>query len=571
MGDPKMKLSSNALKVLRERYLLKDRNRRIIETPDHLFRRVANAITKNKKQAKEFYGVMSRLEFVPNTPTLMNAGTDIGQLSACFVLPVEDSLESIYTTLKNSALIHQSGGGTGFDFSRLRPEGDTVFSTKGTSSGPVSFISIFDKSTDVIKQGGKRRGANQGILRIDHPDIVEFIKIKSTNPSSFRNFNLTVAITDRFMKAVKANRNYDLINPRNRKTVKRVNAKKIFNLIVDSAWRCGDPCLIFIDEINRRNPTPALGRLEATNPCAELPLLPYESCNLGAINLSKVVENKEIDWEKLRRLVQSGVTFLDNVVDKNKYPLKEIRDITLANRKIGLGVMGFADMLVLLGIPYNTEEAVSLGEKIMKFIKTESKNQSVKLAGKYRNFPNFRKSIWARKYRKMRNATTNCLQPTGTVSIIAGCSSSIEHIFGIAFVRHVLAGKNLVDVNPLFRKTARERGFYTKNLIYRIVRRGTIQGIKEIPEDVRKVFVCAHDIKPEWHITMQAAFQKHIDNAVSKTVNLPHNASRKDVEKAFLLAYRLKCKGITVYRDRSKKEQVLSLGVKECPKGICPV
>ncbi|HLC98427.1 MAG TPA: adenosylcobalamin-dependent ribonucleoside-diphosphate reductase [Candidatus Nanoarchaeia archaeon] len=571
MGDPKMKLSSNALKVLRERYLLKDRNRRIIETPDHLFRRVANAITKNKKQAKEFYGVMSRLEFVPNTPTLMNAGTDIGQLSACFVLPVEDSLESIYTTLKNSALIHQSGGGTGFDFSRLRPEGDTVFSTKGTSSGPVSFISIFDKSTDVIKQGGKRRGANQGILRIDHPDIVEFIKIKSTNPSSFRNFNLTVAITDRFMKAVKANRNYDLINPRNRKTVKRVNAKKIFNLIVDSAWRCGDPCLIFIDEINRRNPTPALGRLEATNPCAELPLLPYESCNLGAINLSKVVENKEIDWEKLRRLVQTGVTFLDNVVDKNKYPLKEIRDITLANRKIGLGVMGFADMLVLLGIPYNTEEAVSLGEKIMKFIKTESKNQSAKLAGKYRNFPNFRKSIWARKYRKMRNATTNCLQPTGTVSIIAGCSSSIEPIFGIAFVRHVLAGKNLVDVNPLFRKTARERGFYTKNLIYRIVRRGTIQGIKEIPEDVRKVFVCAHDIKPEWHITMQAAFQKHIDNAVSKTVNLHHNASRKDVEKAFLLAYRLKCKGITVYRDRSKKEQVLSLGVKECPKGICPV
>ena len=566
-----MKLSSNALKVLRERYLLKDRNRRIIETPDHLFRRVANAITKNKKQAKEFYGVMSRLEFVPNTPTLMNAGTDIGQLSACFVLPVEDSLESIYTTLKNSALIHQSGGGTGFDFSRLRPEGDTVFSTKGTSSGPVSFISIFDKSTDVIKQGGKRRGANQGILRIDHPDIVEFIKIKSTNPSSFRNFNLTVAITDRFMKAVKANRNYDLINPRNRKTVKRVNAKKIFNLIVDSAWRCGDPCLIFIDEINRRNPTPALGRLEATNPCAELPLLPYESCNLGAINLSKVVENKEIDWEKLRRLVQTGVTFLDNVVDKNKYPLKEIRDITLANRKIGLGVMGFADMLVLLGIPYNTEEAVSLGEKIMKFIKTESKNQSAKLAGKYRNFPNFRKSIWARKYRKMRNATTNCLQPTGTVSIIAGCSSSIEPIFGIAFVRHVLAGKNLVDVNPLFRKTARERGFYTKNLIYRIVRRGTIQGIKEIPEDVRKVFVCAHDIKPEWHITMQAAFQKHIDNAVSKTVNLHHNASRKDVEKAFLLAYRLKCKGITVYRDRSKKEQVLSLGVKECPKGICPV
>ena len=566
-----MKLSSNALKVLRERYLLKDRNRRIIETPDHLFRRVANAITKNKKQAKEFYGVMSRLEFVPNTPTLMNAGTDIGQLSACFVLPVEDSLESIYTTLKNSALIHQSGGGTGFDFSRLRPEGDTVFSTKGTSSGPVSFISIFDKSTDVIKQGGKRRGANQGILRIDHPDIVEFIKIKSTNPSSFRNFNLTVAITDRFMKAVKANRNYDLINPRNRKTVKRVNAKKIFNLIVDSAWRCGDPCLIFIDEINRRNPTPALGRLEATNPCAELPLLPYESCNLGAINLSKVVENRKIDWEKLRRLVQTGVTFLDNVVDKNKYPLKEIRDITLANRKIGLGVMGFADMLVLLGIPYNTKEAVSLGEKIMKFIKTESKNQSAKLAGKYRNFPNFRKSIWARKYRKMRNATTNCLQPTGTVSIIADCSSSIEPIFGIAFVRHVLAGKGLVDVNPLFRKTAKKRGFYTKNIIYKIVRRGTIQGMKEVPADVRKVFVCAHDIKPEWHITMQAAFQKHIDNAVSKTVNLPHNASRKDVEKAFLLAYRQKCKGITVYRDRSKKEQVLSLGVKECPKGICPV
>ncbi len=568
------RLSTNSRKVLKERYLLRDRKRRVRETPDQLFRRVAKAVAETKKQEKEFYDAMSQLEFLPNTPTLMNAGTSLGQLSACFVLPIEDSLESIYETLKHSAMIHQTGGGTGFDFSRLRQEGDTVMSTKGASSGPVSFMSLFDRSTDIIKQGGKRRGANQGILRVDHPDIEKFIMIKSRDPVAMKNFNLSVGITDRFMKAVKAGKSFSLVSPRTGKTAKKVNAGKLFRSIAESAWKCGDPCLIFIDEINRKNPTPGVGRIEATNPCAELPLLPYESCNLGAINLSKVLKKGErnkysIDWQKLKRLVKLGITFLDNVIDRNKYPLEEIRKMTLANRRIGMGVMGFADMLIMLRIPYDSDEAVSTGENIMKFIKEESKSQSERIAEKKGSFPNFSRSIW-KKHRRMRNATTNSLQPTGTVSIIADCSFSIEPIFGVAFVRHVLDGKDLVDVNPLFRKTAKERGFYSRDLIYRIARKGTLRGIREVPPDIRKLFATAHDISPEQHVKMQAAFQKHTDNAVSKTINMKSTATKKDVEKAFMLAYDSKCKGITVYRDRSRKEQVLSLGVKKCPSGICP-
>lgn len=566
-----MKLSGNAAKVLRERYLLRDSSGKVAETPEQMFRRVARAIACSREEEEQFYNAMSSLEFLPNTPTLMNAGTGIGQLSACFALPIEDSIESVYATLKNAALIHQSGGGTGFDFSRIRPKGDLVMSTKGVASGPISFITLFDKSTEIMKQGGKRRGANQGILRIDHPDIEEFIRIKSENPDAIKNFNLSVAITDGFMKAVESGSGYNLINPRTGEPVKKESAGRMFDLIVDCAWKCGDPCIIFIDEINRHNPTPAAGSLDATNPCAELPLLPYESCNLGAINLSKAVKGKGVDWEKLKRLVHLGIKFLDSVIEKNRFPLNETRKITLANRKIGLGVMGFADMLVILGIPYNSEEAVAMGGRVMKFIRDESKKASAALAMKYGSFPNFRKSIWAKSYSRMRNATTNCLQPTGTVSIIAECSSSIEPIFGIAFVRNVLGGKSLVEVNPLFRKVAREKGFYTNELIYKIVKKGTLSGIKEVPESARKVFVCAHDIGYEWHIRMQAAFQEHTDNAVSKTVNLPHSATRNDVRKAFMLAYRLKCKGITVYRDRSKGEQVLNLGVKECPKNICPL
>ncbi len=561
-----LKLSLNAVQVLEKRYLLKDEQGKVVESPAGLFRRVARVIASVDKLYDKnadtetigdaFYGMMSRLEFLPNSPTLMNAGTDIGQLSACFVLPVGDSIEEIFDALKYMALIHKSGGGTGFSFSRLRPNGDIVGSTKGVASGPVSFMRIFDVATDVIKQGGRRRGANMGILRVDHPDIIEFISAKEKE-GMFNNFNISVGVTDAFMEAVRNDDFYELINPRTGRPVKKVRAAGVFNAIVASAWRTGDPGLIFLDEINRHNPTPHVGQIESTNPCGEVPLLPYESCNLGSINLSKMVENGDIDWEKLRSVVRLAVHFLDNVIDANVYPLPQVEKATKANRKIGLGVMGFAEMLIQLNIPYDSNEALGVAEKVMSFISKEALKRSEELALERGVFPNFEGSIWKeRGYKALRNATLTSIAPTGSLSIIAGTSSGIEPLFAISFVRNVI-GTQLFETNLLFEKIAKDRGFYSTELMTEIARKGSIQGIEGIPEDVRRIFVTALDIAPEWHVRMQAAFQKHVDNAVSKTVNLPQDATLDDVYQIYWLAYELKCKGITVFRYGSRRKQVL--------------
>lgn len=522
-------LSKNALRVLEKRYLLKDEKGRIIETPDKMFKRVAKHVSKgDKKLEKKFYEVMKNLEFLPNSPTLMNAGTKVGQLSACFVLPIEDSLESIFSTLKSAALIHQSGGGTGFNFSRIRPKGDIVKSTKGAASGPLSFMEVYDKTTYVIRQGGKRRGANIGILDIDHPDIIDFIRSKEKE-GSFANFNISVAVTDKFMKAVQENKNFELINPRTKKAVKKINAKTLFDILVEMAWKTGDPGIIFIDEINRKSPLNKIGKIESTNPCGEVPLLPYESCNLGSINLTKVVSQGKINYDKLKKVVYTAVNFLDNVIDVNKYPLPEIEKITKANRKIGLGIMGFADMLIMLGIRYDSDKALKIADELMRFISENAVKASVELGGKKGSFPNFKKSEWAKKYKTIRNATLTSIAPTGSISIIADCSSGIEPLFAAKFARLSL-GKEVLYENPLLKK-------YDKDL-----------------------FVTAHEIAPEQHVKIQAIFQKYTDNGVSKTVNLKENASKEDVKKIFLLAYKLKCKGITVYREGSKKQQVLNIG-----------
>ncbi|RLI21159.1 adenosylcobalamin-dependent ribonucleoside-diphosphate reductase, partial [Candidatus Bathyarchaeota archaeon] len=481
LGIEEPKLTVNALKVLRERYLLKNEKGEIIETPAQMFMRVAKAIARvdrkyggdPRESREKFYRMMARLEFLPNSPTLFNAGTRLGQLSACFVLPVEDSLKSIFKAVMNMALIEQSGGGVGFDFSKLRPKGDIVKSTKGVASGPVSFMRVFDVATDVIKAGGKRRGAMMGVLRVDHPDIIEFITAKQ-KPGVLSNFNISVAIPDEFMEKVKNNEDYWLINPRNNEKVKRLNAREVWNLIAESAWKSGDPGVIFIDEVNRHNPTPAIGRIEATNPCGEQPLLPYESCNLGSINLSRMVEDGEINWEKLRETVRNAVHFLDNVIDANKFPLKEIERMTKANRKIGLGVMGFADMLIKLGIPYNSEKALSLAEHLMKFITEEARKKSVELGEERGPFPNFDKSVWKDKYHAMRNATVTTIAPTGSISIIAGCSSGIEPLFAISFIRNVLGGKRLFEINPLFELVAKERGFYNAKLLEEVAKTGSV-------------------------------------------------------------------------------------------------
>lgn len=563
-------LSRNALKVLEKRYLLRNEKRNLIEAPSQMFRRVANAVAraeqfydqsiKTKQISDEFYRIMSNLEFLPNSPTLMNAGTRLGQLSACFVLPVEDSLSGILRPIEYVGLIQQSGGGIGFSFSNLRPRGDIVKSTMGDASGPVSFMRIYDAATDVIKQGGRRRGATMGILRVDHPDIEDFIAAKS-DKISLTNFNLSVAVTDDFMRKVKRDEEYDLINPRTKKPQGSLPAREVFRLIVTQAWKTGDPGMVFIDEINRHNPTPHIGEIESTNPCGEQPLLPYESCNLGSIDVSKFVKNNKIDWYRLRETVRLAVRFLDDVIDVNKYPLPEIGEMTKKNRKIGLGVMGFADMLIKLGIPYNSNQAVTDAEELMEFITEETRYMSVELAHSKGSFSNFKGSIWEKRgFNGIRNATITTIAPTGTISIIAGCSSGIEPLFAVVYVRNVLNGTRMLEVHPIFEKTARGRGFYTEDLIMRIAKTGSIQNFEEIPEDVRKIFVTSHDIAPEWHVKMQAAFQRHCDNAVSKTVNLPHNATPKDVEGVFKLAYRLRCKGITVYRYGSKEQQVLQYG-----------
>ena len=570
-----LKLPLNTLLVLKNRYLLKDDDRNVIETPRKLFQRVARAVSeaeanfKSKRSREEVeetsLKMMTALEFLPNSPTLMNANTSLGQLSACFVLPVEDSMEGIFKALTSMAVIHQTGGGTGFDFSRLRPEGDLVSTTKGEASGPVSFMSIFNQATGVIVQGGRRRGANMGILRCDHPDVMDFIEAK-LEENAFSNFNLSVGVTDKFMEAAKKDETFDLINPRTKKKVKSVKAKSLFDLIVYSAWRSGDPGLVFLDEINRRNPIPELGRIEATNPCGEIPLLPFESCNLGSINLSKYVSNGSLDWEGLRERIHWGVRFLDNVIEVNKYPLPQIKKMTFANRKIGLGVMGFADMLIKLAIPYTDEKAVKLASQIMKFFHRESLQASQALAQERGVFPNYKKSNYPQKNLKLRNATLNTVAPTGTISIIAGCSSGIEPLFALSYVRNVLSGTRLFETHPLFEREMRQQGLYTKELMAKVGKFGTIQNIEEIPADLRKIYVTAFDVPPSQHLRIQSAFQRYTDNSVSKTINLPPEASAEEVKDIYFLAYELKCKGITVYRYGTKKEQVLSFNVRMAEK-----
>lgn len=564
-----LKLSVNAAKVMEQRYLLKDEAGQILETPRELFRRVAHAVAGVERRfdgaadtgslEEAFYGLMSNLEFLPNSPTLMNAGTPLGQLSACFVIPVEDSIIDIFEALRHMAVIHQSGGGTGFSFGHLRPQGDVVRSTKGIASGPVSFMGIFDTATEVIRQGGRRRGANMGVLRADHPDIMEFILSKDDR-TSLQNFNISVGVTDEFMQAVSSGETQPLTNPRTGKNSGSIQADKLFDAITYQAWRTGDPGMIFLDRINRDNPTPQLGTIEATNPCGELPLLPYESCNLGSINLSRIVSGNRIDWTKLGRVVNLTVHFLDNVIEANEFPIAEIEKKTKGNRKIGLGVMGFADALTELGIPYDSEEALEMAGDIIGFICQEAHKASEKLASQRGSFPGFQGSIYDRPGKpRVRNATVLSIAPTGTISILAGCSSGIEPIFALSFVRNVMEGTQLLEVNPRFEQIARERGISSQELMEKVAERGTVNDVDGIPDEVRRIFVTHWDIDPRWHVRMQAAFQKYVDNSVSKTVNLPAEATVEDVRQAFLLAYELGCKGITVYRYASKKRQVLYL------------
>ncbi|MGI6174675.1 MAG: vitamin B12-dependent ribonucleotide reductase [Christensenellales bacterium] len=572
-----MAFSKNAQTVLQRRYLSKDIEGNTIETIDDMFERVAACIADvdRKYDAKadveglkaRFKDLMLAQKFMPNSPTLMNAGKPLGQLSACFVLPVGDSMEEIFDALKNAALIHKSGGGTGFSFSRIRPAGSSVRSTGGVASGPISFMKVFNAATEAVKQGGTRRGANMGILRVDHPDIMDFITCKKGN-SDITNFNISVGVTEKFMQAARKNEEYDLINPVNGHIEGRLNAREVYDLIVDMAWSNGEPGIIFLDRLNKDNMTPALGDIESTNPCGEQPLLPYESCNLGSVNLANMIKKQDkgfiVDYDELGRVVDLAVHFLDNVIDANKYPLQEIEDMTKNTRKIGLGVMGFADLLFCLGIPYNSEEAIQIGEKIMGFIQARAHSASEKLAISRGAFPAFEGSILS-KEKPLRNATSTTIAPTGTISIICGASSGIEPLFAISFVRNVMDDDELAEVHPYFEAVAKEQGFYSKELMRRIAEEGTLAHIEEIPQGIREVFVTSHDITPEYHIRMQAAFQKYTDNAVSKTVNFPNSATREDVKTVYDLAFDSGCKGVTIYRDGSRDVQVLYTGKKEEP------
>jgi len=573
MGENTISLTPNARLVLGKRYLKKDAAGNPIETPEDMFRRIAKNVASADliydKRAdivsieEQFYDLLINLLFMPNSPTLMNAGRDLQQLFGCFVLPVEDSIENIFETVKQAAIIHKSGGGTGFSFSRIRPKNDSVSTSGGFASGPISFIKVFNEATEAINQGGFRRGANMAVLRVDHPDIFDFIHSKQFE-GVLTNFNISIGITDAFMQAVEKNQDFPLINPRTRAVVKTVNAKQLFDQIIHSAWENGEPGVLFLGTINAANPTPLLGEIEGTNPCGEQPLLPFEACVLGSVNLSRMVKlthgKYEIDWNRLETVIQRAVRFLDNVIDVNKYPLPQIEHLTKGNRKIGLGVMGLADLLLKFGISYNSEEAIHFTDKLMCFFSQKANEASVELAAKRGTFPNYQKSIYAQKNEPgYRNATRTTIAPTGTISIIADCSSGIEPLFAIAYKRHVLVEEGLPEINAFFVEVAKKLGFYSEILIEKVSKEGSIQNINDIPEDVKKVFITARDVSPEQHVKIQAACQKYIDNGVSKTINFPKNATVGDVEKVFLLAYKSGCKGITVYRDKSRISQVLSI------------
>ena len=620
-----LKLSINAIKTLEARYLLKDEDGKIVETPSQMFRRVAShigvvellydyrkyqktgkvpkdgkifgAISKTQMEVLErahdhlvnekeltgsfedflnfiytkpttatdtiekYYDVMCKLEFIPNSPTLMNAGARLGQLSACFVLPVGDSIEEIFESLKYQAMIHKSGGGTGFSFSRLRERDDLVGSTKGVASGPVSFMKIFDVTTDIIKQGGKRRGANMGILRYDHPDIMDFILSKDAENTILSNFNISVGMDDQFFEKLDSDDYIELRSPRSGKIINRVKARTMWDTIINKAWQTADPGLIFLDEINRKNPVRHIADIEATNPCGEQPLMPYEPCNLGSINLGKFVKDGEVDWEHLKEVIHLSTKFLDNVIDANKFPVDKIEKMARTTRKIGLGYMGFADLLMLLGIPYNTGAGLEMAERVMSFLEDESHSESEIMAEERGVFPGWHGSTYDKEGLKRRNSTTTTIAPTGTISIIANCSSSIEPLFALAFVRHVLNGQELMEINPIFEQYLKDRNLYTEDLMHEVARTGNLHEI-DLPEDIKRLFVTAHEIDPEWHVLMQATFQRYCDSGVSKTINLPSDATPQDIAKAYLMAHELHCKGITVYRDRSKSEQVLYSGTK---------
>ena len=594
-------LSENAIKVLEKRYLKRDKNGNCVETPADMFRRVADAIAAGdlkygasaddiKKLSDRFYDAITHRYFMPNSPTLMNAGRELGQLAACFVLPVEDSLESIFETIKNTALIHKSGGGTGFSFSRLRPKNSVVRSTMGVSSGPVSFMEVFNAATEAVKQGGTRRGANMGILRVDHPDILEFIECKSDN-NKLNNFNISIAVTDKFMEAYKNGTDYDLVNPQNNQVVGRLSAKKVFDMIVDGAWRNGEPGIVFIDKMNADNPTPLIGEIESTNPCGEVPLLPYEACNLGSINLGLMVKDGKVDWDLLAATTRTAIRFLDNVITVNNYPLPQISEMVQNNRKIGLGVMGWADMLMKMGISYNSTEGTKLAAQIMEFIDYESKCESIELSRERGRFNNFTGSVYDQKnylYNKykgksagiitdeqwkeldaqiekygIRNATTTCIAPTGTISMIASASGGVEPLFGLVFSRLIMDGTEMLEVNPIFKDYMIQHGLYSEDLMKKIAKDGSIAHVDGISNEIKHIFVTAHDVSPYWHVKMQAAFQLHTDNAVSKTVNFEENATREDIQEAYILAYENNLKGITVYRNNSRQFQPMNLDAKK--------